>query len=134
PWPEEMNRTLIGRLASLHFSPTVRSRQTLLREGVNEGSVIVTGNTVIDALQQVAERLKTDKTLSKTVAKQFSFINPQKKLVLVTGHRRENLGTGFERICHALKIISSREDAQIVYPLHLNPAVREPVQRILGAE
>jgi UDP-N-acetylglucosamine 2-epimerase (non-hydrolysing) len=131
PWPEEMNRSMVGRIATLHFAPTERAQHSLLNEGVDKDRIIITGNTVIDALQQVVEKLKTP-VLSESFKQQFSFLNPQKRLILVTGHRRENFGDGFERICHALKALSERPDVQIVYPVHLNPLVQEPVNRILG--
>ncbi|WP_090143175.1 non-hydrolyzing UDP-N-acetylglucosamine 2-epimerase [Limnohabitans sp. DM1] len=131
PWPEEMNRSMVGRIAALHFAPTERAKNSLLREGVDDNSILVTGNTVIDALHQVVEKLKTP-ALNEGFQRQFNFLNPQKRLILVTGHRRENFGDGFERICHALKTLSERSDVQIVYPVHLNPAVQEPVKRILA--
>lgn len=133
PWPEEMNRSLVGRMAALHFAPTERARQSLLAENVPDSAIVVTGNTVIDALQQVVARLGTDAELQQLLAERFPFIDPAKKLVVVTGHRRENFGEGFERICHALHALSQRADVQVVYPVHLNPAVQEPVRRILGA-
>jgi len=132
PWPEEMNRSLVGRMASLHFAPTERARQSLLREGVDDNMIYVTGNTVIDALQLVVEKLKSDKDLERGLSDRFQFLDPTKRLVLVTGHRRENFGEGFERICSALRTLSARCDIQIVYPVHLNPSVQEPVRRILG--
>lgn len=130
PWPEEMNRSMVGRVAALHFAPTDRAKNSLLREAVADNQIWVTGNTVIDALQQVVEKLKTP-ALAENFKQQFAFLDPSKKLVLVTGHRRENFGDGFERICHALREISQRGDVQVVYPVHLNPSVQEPVKRIL---
>jgi UDP-N-acetylglucosamine 2-epimerase (non-hydrolysing) len=132
PWPEEMNRSIVGRIAQLHFAPTQRARQNLLNEGVADESVQVTGNTVIDALQQVVDKIQTDASLKAQFVSQFSFLTPSKRMVLVTGHRRENFGDGFERICTALALLSERSDIQVVYPVHLNPAVQEPVRRILG--
>ena len=132
PWPEEMNRSLVGRIARLHFAPTERARDCLLKEGVDPASVYVTGNTVIDALLQVTDKLHNDQKLNENFRRRFAFLNPDKHLICVTGHRRENFGDGFERICIALKKLSQREDVQIVYPVHLNPAVQEPVHRILG--
>jgi UDP-N-acetylglucosamine 2-epimerase (non-hydrolysing) len=132
PWPEEMNRRMIGRLAELHFAPTAISRDSLLAEGVASNSVHVTGNTVIDALFNVVSRLKNDSELNTSLERHFSFIDATKKLILVTGHRRENFGGGFENICRALKNLSEREDIVIVYPVHLNPNVKEPVHRLLG--
>ena len=131
PWPEEMNRSMVGRIARLHFAPTDRAKNSLLREGVVDEHILVTGNTVIDALQQVVEKLKSP-VLAASFKEQFNFLDSNKKLILVTGHRRENFGDGFERICQALKTLSQRPDVQIVYPVHLNPSVQEPVKRILG--
>lgn len=132
PWPEEMNRKLVGSLADLHFAPTALARDNLLRESVPAAAVRVTGNTVIDALLDVVERARTDTALQREVAAQFPFLNSRRRLILVTGHRRENLGEPFERLCRALRSLAERGDVQIVYPVHLNPKVREPVQRILG--
>lgn len=131
PWPEEMNRRLTGPLAALHFAPTGSSRRNLAREGIHEG-VHVTGNTVIDALLEVAERLRNDVTLASDIAARFPFLSPQRRMVLVTAHRRENFGAGFERICLALRDIAEQRDIDIVYAVHLNPSVQEPVRRILG--
>lgn len=132
PWPEEMNRRQAGALADLHFAPTDQAQAHLLREGTDPDTVHVTGNTVIDALLEVAERIRTDASLRSRFDEQFSFIDPKKRLVLVTGHRRENFGSGFENICVALRQIASRGDVQVVYPVHLNPNVQEPVRRILS--
>jgi len=131
PWPEEMNRRLTAPLCKVHFAPTARSRQNLLREGVAADTVHVTGNTVIDALLEVDERLRTDEALVRQMRARFPFLDPQRKLVLVTGHRRENFGDGFERICMALGRLARRDDIQVVYPVHLNPNVQEPVRRHL---
>lgn len=132
PWPEEGNRKLTGALATLHFAPTETSRQNLLREGITDG-VEVTGNTVIDALLQVATKLQKDVTLQQSLARQFDFIRPDSRLVLVTGHRRESFGGGFERICQALaETAKVFPDIDIVYPVHLNPNVSEPVNRLLA--
>ena len=132
PWPEEGNRKLTGALATLHFAPTETSRQNLLREGTTNG-VEVTGNTVIDALLQVVTKLQKDVTLQQSLARQFDFIRPDSRLVLVTGHRRESFGGGFERICQALaETAKAFPDVDIVYPVHLNPNVREPVNRLLA--
>jgi UDP-N-acetylglucosamine 2-epimerase (non-hydrolysing) len=133
PWPEEANRKLTGVLTRWHFAPTEASRDNLLAEGVTPDKIHVTGNTVIDALLQVRDRIKNDAALQKSFAKTFRFIDPAKRLVLVTGHRRENFGEGFERICQALaRIATTHADVQVVYPVHLNPQVQEPVQRLLG--
>ncbi|MCL4128339.1 UNVERIFIED_CONTAM: hypothetical protein GTU68_012379 [Idotea baltica] len=132
PWPEEMNRSLVGRIADMHFAPTNTARDALLAENVKPEHIMVTGNTVIDALKDVVERFDTDANLNAQMAARFPFLDAGRPLVLVTGHRRENFGQGFENICHALKEISDGSDVQIVYPVHLNPNVQEPVNRILG--
>lgn len=132
PWPEEMNRMIVGRIATLHFAPTKTARQSLLSENVPEKDVLVTGNTVIDALQSVVQKFKEDSTLDAQMQQKFPFIDPDRPLILVTGHRRENFGGGFERVCQALKNISEKSNAQIVYPVHLNPNVQAPVNRILS--
>lgn len=132
PWPEEMNRRLIAPLASLHFAPTSTARDNLLREGIDATSIHVTGNTVIDALLGVAEKIRTNKSLQSSLDNRFPFLDASKRLILVTGHRRENFGSGFDQICHALKGVAARGDTQIVYPVHLNPNVQDPVKRILS--
>lgn len=132
PWPEEGNRKLTGHLARLHFTPTLRSRQNLLDENLADDSIVVTGNTVIDALLWVRDRVLDDNEINAQLASRYPFLDDSKKLVLVTGHRRESFGEGFERICSALaKIARQHPHAQIVYPVHLNPNVHEPVNRIL---
>ncbi len=132
PWPEEANRQLTSRLAGLHFAPTLQAQTNLLNEGVNPASIYVTGNTVIDALLNVSQQLDQDTALSDQLAVQFPFLDAAKRLVLVTGHRRENFGIGFEAMCHAFKAIAKQPGLQVVYPVHLNPHVQEPVRRILG--
>jgi UDP-N-acetylglucosamine 2-epimerase (non-hydrolysing) len=133
PWPEEANRKVTGALAALHFAPTETSRQALLGEGVPESRITVTGNTVVDALFEVTRRINADSTLRSDFEQRFSFLKKGRRMILVTGHRRESFGDGFERICAALaQIVDRFEDVDIVYPVHLNPNVREPVQRILG--
>lgn len=133
PWPEEGNRKLTGAIAALHFAPTEASRQNLLREGIAESSIAITGNTVIDALLQVIAKLENDAPLKQQFQTQFDFLDPNKKLILVTGHRRESFGGGFERICQALAQTAQKHpEVQIVYPVHLNPNVQEPVKRLLG--
>lgn len=131
PWPEEANRRLTAPLATLHFAPTLGSAANLRAEGLSHG-IVVTGNTVIDALLSVVARIKTDAVLRSALDAQFSFLDPRKRLVLVTGHRRENFGDGFEQICHALRAVAERGDVQVLYPVHLNPNVQEPVHRILS--
>lgn len=133
PWPEEMNRKLTGAIADLHFAPTPSAEANLLREGVLSDNIFVTGNTVIDALLDVAERIGRDEELQADLARRFPFLQSDRRLILVTGHRRENFGEPFERLCRALATLASRDDVQIVYPVHLNPNVQEPVRRILGA-
>ena len=132
PWPEEMNRRQVGAIADVHFAPTEQARSNLLSEGVADIAVHVTGNTVIDALLGVVERVRRDETLRSGFARRFDFLDPTKRMVLVTGHRRENFGAGFEGICMGLREIASRGDVQVVYPVHLNPNVQEPVRRILS--
>jgi len=132
PWPEEANRKLTGVLANLHFAPTEQSAQNLRDENVDEARIHVTGNTVIDALLAVVAKIQQTPALEKELAARFPFLDASKRLILVTGHRRENFGDGFEQICHALKAIADRGDTQVVYPVHLNPNVQEPVRRILA--
>jgi UDP-N-Acetylglucosamine 2-epimerase (EC 5.1.3.14) len=133
PWPEEANRTLTGHLAKYHFAPTENSRQNLLRENLRDSNIFITGNTVIDALLWVRDRVLSDDVLRADLAGRYPFLSKDKKLILVTGHRRESFGRGFEEICHALAdIATANPDVQIVYPVHLNPNVSEPVNRILG--
>jgi len=132
PWPEEANRRLTAPLAALHFAPTELSAHNLRTEGIHPASIHVTGNTVIDALLDVVARIEADAGLRDTLAAQFPFLDPGKRLLLVTGHRRENFGDGFEQICVALRALGARDDVQVVYPVHLNPSVLEPVHRILG--
>ena len=133
PWPEEANRTLTGHLAMYHFAPTENSRQNLLRENLSDKRIFVTGNTVIDALFWVRDRVMNDKGLNADLSQRYPFLSQGKKMILVTGHRRESFGQGFEQICHALaEVAANNPDVQIVYPVHLNPNVSEPVNRILG--
>jgi UDP-N-acetylglucosamine 2-epimerase (non-hydrolysing) len=132
PWPEEANRRLTAPLSTLHFAPTERSRQNLLAEGFAEAGIHVTGNTVIDALLAAVARIDADPALATQLAAQLPALDPARRLVLVTGHRRESFGDGFEQICLALRDLAGRDDVQIVYPVHLNPQVQEPVQRLLA--
>ena len=132
PWPEELNRKLTGAIAKYHFAPTETSQQNLLKENINPADIFITGNTVIDALLMVKDKLEKDASLNKQLAAQFPMLEAGKKLILVTGHRRESFGDGFERICQALAVTAKdNPDVQILYPVHLNPKVREPVNRIL---
>ena len=132
PWPEEMNRLLTDNITEIYFSPTSSSRDNLLREAKDPARIHVTGNTVIDALLLAIDRIHDDEILAGEMAAKFSFLNPDKRLLLVTGHRRESFGDGFERICKALATLAERDDVQVVYPVHLNPSVQEPVRRILS--
>ena len=140
PWPEEMNRQITGRIATYHFAPTSLSRQNLLQENVDEKHICVTGNTVIDALHWVTERLSKDIELKKDVESVITKsgydverLQGGRKLILITGHRRENFGDGFLHICSAIKCLSERySEVDFVYPMHLNPNVRKPVKEILG--
>lgn len=134
PFPEEINRKLTGSIADLHFAPTEAARANLLREGVDPESIFITGNTVIDALLATTQKLKVQPELKAGFDNQFKFLDATKKLILVTGHRRENFGEGFENICQALAdIASAAPDVEVLYPVHLNPNVRKPVTEILAA-
>ncbi len=132
PFPEEANRKLIGVVADWHFAPTLRAQQNLLTEGVDPRRIVVTGNTGIDALRIVRERLLKDAALRGECEGKFGFIDPTKKLVLVTGHRRESFGEGLARMFAGLKRLAQRPDVQIVYPVHLNPNVKGPAHAALG--
>lgn len=137
PWPEELNRKLVGSLADLHFAPTEWAKQNLIRENVPEAKIVVTGNTVIDALLETVSILKKNVNMQKEFQQKFHFLNPSQKqsrtvMILVTGHRRENFGKGFQNICLALKKIAETLPVQIVYPVHLNPNVQKPVYSLLG--
>lgn len=133
PWPEEANRKLTSAITNYHFAPTAGSKENLLNEGIRESEITVTGNTVIDALFWVREKLNKDSSLTNELASRFDYLEPSKKLILVTGHRRESFGGGFERICKALRQIATKNpDAQVLYPVHLNPNVQEPVNRLLN--
>ncbi|MEO6379975.1 MAG: UDP-N-acetylglucosamine 2-epimerase (non-hydrolyzing) [Caulobacteraceae bacterium] len=135
PWPEEGNRRLISAIAELHFPPTELSRDALLREGIDPANVFMTGNTVIDALLQVIAGIDSDPDFVRSLLERYPFLEggPGKRhMILVTGHRRESFGGGFESICQALNDLARRDDVEIVYPVHLNPNVREPVFRLLG--
>lgn len=140
PWPEEMNRQLTGRIATWHFAPTQLSRQNLLKESVDDGNIIITGNTVIDALYMVVDKIKNDPQISQSLDKVLSVsgydvtrLKDGKKLVLITGHRRENFGDGFISMCKAIKTLTERfPDVDFVYPMHLNPNVRKPIHEVFG--
>jgi UDP-N-acetylglucosamine 2-epimerase (non-hydrolysing) len=133
PWPEEMNRKLTDAITMLYFAPTEGARTNLLKEGVSEEKIYITGNTVVDALFYSLSRLETDSALILKFKQQFSFLSDERRMILVTGHRRESFGEGFEQICTALKHIALQlPDVDIVYPVHLNPNVQEPVYRLLA--
>ncbi|WP_217467819.1 non-hydrolyzing UDP-N-acetylglucosamine 2-epimerase [Achromobacter animicus] len=133
PWPEEANRKLTGVLASLHFCPTVGAKANLLSEGVAQSAIHVTGNTVIDALLWVNRKLESDASLQALTRRQFSFLRDESRLVLITGHRRENFGRGFDDICGAIAELAAKyPNVDFVYPVHMNPNVREPVNRLLS--
>lgn len=131
PWPEEMNRAIVSRIARVHFAPTETARQALLAENVPDAAIVVTGNTVIDALLEVVARFEAQPELDEQMRARFDFLD-DRRMVLVTGHRRENFGAGFENICGALRAIAEDNHVQVVYPAHLNPNVQEPVKRLLG--
>jgi len=133
PWPEEGNRRLTGVLANTHFAPTAESRANLLKENVADGNIVVTGNTVIDALLMVKQKFEDSPQLFDQQAQRFPFLRKDARLVLITGHRRENFGDGFERICAALGTLAQRyPEVDFVYPVHLNPNVQDPVKRLLS--
>lgn len=132
PWPEEGNRVLAGAIANVHFAPTNTAKDNLLYEGKVAGDILVTGNTVIDALLWVQKKIEKNKSLQLSLSNKFYYLNPDRRMILVTGHRRESFGGGFERICNALKrIAESNADCEILYPVHLNPNVLGPVKEIL---
>ena len=140
PWPEEMNRRITGRIATYHLAPTELSRQNLLKENVDNQNIIITGNTVIDALLWVVNKIKSDVNLAETLqiniknkGYDIDKIEDKRKLVLITGHRRENFGKGFRNICNAIKTLSIKyPNVDFVYPMHLNPNVRKPIAEIFG--
>lgn len=142
PWPEEINRQITGRIATYNFSPTLLSKQNLLREGIEESSVTVTGNTVIDALYWVLNKIRADENLSARLKEELyeagydlNRLSDKKRLVLITGHRRENFGQGFIHICQAIKTLAENyPDVDFVYPMHLNPNVRKPIKEVFGGQ
>lgn len=131
PWPEEMNRRVVDVVSSLLFAPTERSARNLSQERLN-GKIVITGNTVIDALLLTVEKIRNDASLRQQLDDRFAFLDPSRRLVLVTGHRRESFGSGFDNICKALAELSRRPDIEILYPVHLNPNVNSPVKDALG--
>lgn len=139
PWPEEMNRSITGRIAAFNFAPTLCSKQNLLKENVSEDTIEVTGNTVIDALHWVVNKISSDVQLQKVLQQEIKTLGfdvsrcKERRLVLITGHRRENFGDGFLNICHAIASLAEKyHNVDFVYPMHLNPNVRKPVLDILG--
>lgn len=133
PWPEEANRKLTGALTKYHFAPTEISKQNLLKENYSENDIFVTGNTVIDALLKVVEKIESSTNLQQELKQNYSFLDESKELVVITGHRRENFGGGFENICAAIaESAQNNPNVQYVYPVHLNPNVQEPVNRLLN--
>lgn len=133
PWPEEANRKLTGALAQLHFAPTETSKANLLNEGVPAGNIVVTGNTVIDALLVIKDKITNDAALREHLESSFPYLKPDRRVILITGHRRESFGAGFERICASIAAAAEEfPDEDFVYPVHLNPNVREPVNRLLS--
>lgn len=132
PWPEEANRKLTGAIANFHFAPTEIAKNNLLMENIDKNNIIVTGNTVIDALKQTIKKISYDKLTLSNLKERFNFLDENKKLILVTGHRRESFGESFKNICLALKKIAERnKDIQIIYPVHLNPNIKNPTNKIL---
>lgn len=134
PWPEEINRQLTSRIANLHFAPTIQAKNNLIEESVAEDKISVTGNTVIDALLETVNYINSNQDVAMKIAKQFPFLDDKRKLILVTSHRRENWGEGLQQFCDALLHLSLRKDVQIIYPVHLNPNVLEPVQKLLAKQ
>ncbi len=133
PWPEEANRRITSITTNYHFAPTLLSQQNLIDENINESSIIITGNTVIDSLLQVMKRIDNNSDFKNKLRKKFEYLNENKKLILVTGHRRESFGTGFKNICLSLKEIANKhKDVEIIYPVHLNPNVIGPVKDTLS--
>jgi UDP-N-acetylglucosamine 2-epimerase len=132
PFPEELNRRIVGDIATWHFAPTPQARDNLVAEGKNPAMIFVTGNTVIDTLIHFSDAIDADRPMSEALAGRFPFLDPGRKLILVTGHRRENFDGGIDRICMALKVLATRSDVQIVYPVHPNPSVRAVVETQLG--
>lgn len=132
PWPEEMNRKLTAPLTWLHFAPTKIAANNLVKENIDSKQIFVVGNTVVDALLYTVAKIQNDKNLSIKLSAQFNFLDPHKKLILVTGHRRENFGKSIQQICQAISVLANRGDVQIVYPVHLNPNIKQPVHEILA--
>lgn len=134
PWPEEVNRKLVSAIAARHYAPTEVSRTNLLREGIADKDVVITGNTVIDSLLHMRARIAGDPALRTELERALPPLDPKRRMILVTGHRRESFGDGFRQICLALQRLAGRDDVEIVYPVHLNPNVRGPVFELLGGQ
>lgn len=134
PWPEEINRRVTDAIADIFFAPTASARDNLLRENVAADRIHVTGNTVIDALLEVVAMIEAQPGLARILDEQFSALDPARPILLVTGHRRENFGAGFQNLCSAIAALATQHAIQVVYPVHLNPNVQEPVRRILGGQ
>lgn len=132
PWPEEFNRRLVDMVSTIMFAPTQGAKGNLLAEGVPEDRIHVTGNTVVDALLEAMQRIQPGSAIRAELDSRFAYIDATKPMILVTGHRRESFGDGFVQICHALRRLSERGDVEIVYPVHLNPNVQDPVRRLVG--
>lgn len=132
PWPEEFNRRVVGLVSGLHFAPTAQARQNLLNEAIPDEAIYLTGNTVIDALVNISAQIDQDNCLRDALNKKFAFLSPHKRIVLVTAHRRENFGVGINAICDSLRHLALRDDLDIVYPVHLNPNVKDSVERSLS--
>lgn len=140
PWPEELNRQITARIATYHFAPTELSRENLRQENIQDTHILITGNTVIDTLRIVTNKIRLDKALSEKIRKEIKLagydterLRNDKKLVLITGHRRENFGNGFINICHAIRDLAKKyPDVDFVYPMHLNPNVRRPIHDVFG--
>jgi len=135
PWPEEANRKITSVITALHFAPTEGARNNLLKENVNPELIKITGNTVVDAMLQVLDRIDKNTDLKKKLSSQLPSLDPSKRMILITAHRRENFGQGFENICMSIaELVDKHDDIVIIYPVHMNPNVREPVNRILGGK
>ena len=132
PWPEELNRQITGRIATLHFAPTITAMESLVKEGIDKSAIFVTGNTVIDSLNITNNLLDSNFELLTSIKNKFSFLSKDKKLILITAHRRENFGLGIENICTAIKVIANRSDIQIIFSVHPNPSIKNAVFKLLN--
>jgi UDP-N-acetylglucosamine 2-epimerase (non-hydrolysing) len=132
PYPEELNRIVADSISQHHYVPTSVAAEALKREGRSESGIFVTGNTVVDVLLMTVDRLNSDRALTQSIDARFPMLDPSKRLILVTGHRRESFGSGFENICWALRDLAARKDVEVLYPVHLNPNVQKPVNEILS--